>query len=142
MDTKRLRLTGPWMGRYNYVSRAVPPVAFNANLHDDNGDISGDTIEPNSFKGVDLDNLIAGIIGVREGRTVRFCKNYSDIDAPRVDYEGKIDASFTRVEGTWSFPNAPWEHGTFVLIRDAVAAETGVRRMRQTGAEVQTPRGR
>ncbi|MEL6913895.1 MAG: hypothetical protein AAFP13_05305 [Pseudomonadota bacterium] len=139
METKRLRLTGPWMGRYNYVSRALPPVAFNATLVDEAGDLSGETIEPNSFSDVEIDSLIAGIIGVREGRIVRFTKNYSDIDAPRIDYEGKIDPQFTRVQGTWTFPNAPWEHGTFVLIRDAVGAEQGVRRMRRASEALKAP---
>lgn len=134
MDTKRLRLTGPWMGRYNYVTRALPPVAFNAVLEDDGGDISGETIESNSFPDIDLDALIAGIIGVREGSLLHFCKNYSDFECPRIDYVGRIDAKFTRIDGTWSFPNNPWEHGTFVMIRDAVGAELNVRRKRRAGA--------
>lgn len=132
MDSKRLTLSGPWMGRYNYVSRAAKPVAFNANLVDEEGDISGDTIEPNSFSDLELDALIAGVIGVREGNLVRFTKSYSDFDGPRIDYEGRINATFTRVDGTWSFPHAPWEHGTFVLIRDAVAVDAERRRTRIT----------
>lgn len=139
MESKRLRLTGPWMGRYNYVTQALPPVAFNAILEDDGGDISGETIEPNCFAHLPMDSLLAGIIGVREGTLVRFCKTYSDFDEPRIDYEGRIDAKFTRVEGTWNFPNAPWEHGTFVLIRDAVAADHTTRRMR-IASETISPR--
>ncbi|MEM9436709.1 MAG: hypothetical protein AAGA15_06680 [Pseudomonadota bacterium] len=142
MDTKRLRLTGPWMGRYNYVSRPLPPVAFNAVLEDDGGDISGETIEPNSFADQPLDSLMAGIIGVREGTIVRFCKTYSDFDAPKIDYEGRIDAKFTRVDGKWSFPNAPWQHGTFVLIRDAVGADGLVQRTRVAGEAIAAPKGR
>ncbi|MEM1373942.1 MAG: hypothetical protein AAGF78_06130 [Pseudomonadota bacterium] len=132
MDAKRLTLTGPWMGRYNYVSVAMKPVAFNANLIDEGGDISGDTIEPNSFSDLDLDALIAGIIGVREETFLRFTKSYSDFDGPKIDYEGRINATFTRVDGTWSFPHAPWQHGTFVLIRDAVAVDAERRRTRVT----------
>ncbi|MEM1236733.1 MAG: hypothetical protein AAGI10_07170 [Pseudomonadota bacterium] len=134
MDTKRRDLSGPWMGRYNYVTRVQPPVAFNAMLLDENGDISGETLEPNSFSDLAFDSLIAGIIGVREGTLVRFTKAYSDFDAPKIDYEGRINSAFTRVDGTWSFPSAPENHGTFVLIRDAVAAEADVRRSRLTGA--------
>ncbi|MEM6479370.1 MAG: hypothetical protein AAF647_10020, partial [Pseudomonadota bacterium] len=130
--TKRQSLSGPWMGPYNYLSPAVRPVAFNALLADDDGDISGETIEPNTFSDLDHDTLMAGIIGVREGTWLRFTKSYSDFSSPRIDYAGRVNSKFTRVDGTWSFPSAPWERGTFVLIRDAVAVDADVRRARLT----------
>lgn len=130
MDAKRLTLTGPWMGRYNYVSATMKPVAFNATLLDEDGNISGETIEPNTFADQNLDALIAGIIGVREETWLRFTKSYSDFDGPKIDYEGRVNATFTRVDGTWSFPATPWHHGTFVLIRDAVAVDAERRRTR------------
>ena len=132
METKRQSLSGPWMGRYNYVSRAVPPAAFNAILLDEGGDISGETIEPNSFSNLNLDTLMAGIIGVREDTWLRFTKNYSDFQGPAIDYSGRVNSKFTRVDGTWSFPHAPWEHGTFVRSRDAVTADSQIRRTRVT----------
>ena len=132
MDTKKRDLSGPWMGRYNYVTRAQPPVAFNAMLQDENGNISGETLEPNSISELQFDSLIAGVIGVREGTLVRFTKSYSDFDAPKIDYEGRINSAFTRVDGTWRFPTDPAIHGTFVLIRDAVAAESSARRTRKS----------
>ncbi len=127
-------LNGPWMGRYNYVSRARPPVAFNAMLVDDDGDLSGETLEPNSFADLEMDSLIAGIIGVRVGPMVRFTKSYSDFDAARVEYSGVINAQFTRIDGTWSFAGGLVGRGTFVLIRDAVPVEQGLRRSKRAHA--------
>lgn len=130
MDSKRLSLTGPWMGRYNYVSMVQPPVAFNATFDDDDGNISGEIIEPNTFTELTLDSLLAGVIGVREETLIRFTKAYTDFNAPKIDYEGRINSKFTRIDGTWSFPHAPWQHGTFVMIRDAVAVDASARRTR------------
>ena len=132
MDAERLTLPGPWMGRYNYASAAMKPVAFNATLFDEEGNISGETIEPNTFSDQPLDALMAGIIGVREETWLRFTKSYSDFEGSSIDYEGRINATFTRVDGTWSFPTTPRHHGTFVLIRDAVAVDAQRRRTRVT----------
>lgn len=127
-------LTGPWMGRYSYVTQALPPVAFNAVLSDQDGAISGETMEPNTFKSLDLDTLIAGIIGVREGNIVRWSKNYSDFDSSRIEYDGTVNPTFTRVEGRWSFSDAPWDHGTFVLIRDTIAVSSEIKRSKRANA--------
>lgn len=118
-------LTGPWMGRYNYAVGGGAPVAFNANITDVDGALSGETLEANTFTHLTLeaDQLIAGIIGVREGRDVHFTKRYSDFDGPRLNYEGKVNGAFTRIEGRWFFPDTPAFHGTFALIRDTVAVE-------------------
>ena len=134
MKAHPLTLTGPWMGRYSYVTQVKPPVAFNAVITDEDGNLSGETIEPNSFSDIDLDTLIAGLIGVREGSMVRWSKTYSDFDASKIDYDGTANATFTRIEGRWSFPAAPWQHGTFVLIRDTVAVSQGVRRSKRAPA--------
>ncbi|MEM1302885.1 MAG: hypothetical protein AAGH17_09900 [Pseudomonadota bacterium] len=122
------------MGRYSYVTQARPPVAFNAVLSDEDGALSGETIEPNTFKGMNIDSLIAGIIGVREGTMVKWSKNYSDFDGSRIEYEGLINPNFTRVEGRWAFANAPWDHGTFVLMRDTIAVSREIRRSKRANA--------
>ena len=122
------------MGRYSYVTQALPPVAFNAVLTDLDGALSGETMEPNTFSASGLDTLIAGIIGVREGTMVRWSKNYSDFDGSRIDYDGLINPTFTRVEGRWSFRDAPWDHGTFVLIRDTIAVSRETRHSKKAHA--------
>jgi len=127
-------LTGPWMGRFSYVTQARPAVAFNAMLQDTGGDISGETLEPNSFSVDGTDSLIAGIIGVREGSLVRWSKKYSDFDAPTIDYDGIINPTFTRIEGRWVFPLTNWNHGTFVLVRDTVTVDTATRRAKKAHA--------
>lgn len=134
MSATPRNLTGPWMGRYSYVTQVLPPVAFNAVLTDEDGAISGETMEPNTFKDLHMDTLIAGIIGVREGTMVRWSKNYSDFDGNRIDYDGLVNPTFTRVEGRWAFSNAPWDHGTFVLIRDTIAVARETRRSKRAHA--------
>ena len=134
MQPSNRTLTGPWMGRYSYVTQARPPVAFNAMFEDIEGALSGETIEPNSFADLSIDSLIAGLIGVREGQHVRWAKTYSDFDGTKIDYSGTVNPTFTRIEGTWSFPDAPWEHGTFVLIRDTIAVARETRRSKRAHA--------
>ncbi|MEL6609195.1 MAG: hypothetical protein AAFO93_09825 [Pseudomonadota bacterium] len=134
-------LSGPWMGRYNYVSRAVPPVAFNATLSDDAGAIGGETHEPNTFADDAPDMLIAGVIGVHEDGHLHFTKTYSDFDAPRIAYEGKSNPQLTRIEGRWHIPSAPWVHGTFVMIRDAQTVTARTERRRNSRSSIAMPLG-
>ncbi|MGR3433268.1 MAG: hypothetical protein ACU0CO_00035 [Shimia sp.] len=142
MAQARQLLTGPWMGRYGYTEQPLPPVAFNATLLDEDGDLSGDVIEPNAFGpgGPESETLLAGVIGVREGRLVRWTKRYSDFAAPRIDYEGEVNAPFTRISGRWRFPEAPRWSGPFVMIRDAVGAEAARQRVRRSQGALRLPR--
>jgi hypothetical protein len=125
-------LTGLWSGEYWYAGMSFP-TPFTAHLIDQQGDLSGTTLEPRTFGVGDPPELSAEITGARGDLDVRFTKLYDP--APGVHrhpiyYTGVVDPKFTLIEGEWRF-NIPNDvEGRFVLMRvlrgvEAVAAETG-----------------
>jgi len=110
-------LTGPWKGRFDYDTGGKP-VAFELELVDVAGQLSGQIVEPNMIKGAKGDTLMASIEGSHDGGTIRFVKYYSGLDqGDDPAYEGQLNATGTRASGRWSFPTEPSWGGRFVLIR-------------------------
>ncbi len=122
--TPRLRsLSGHWQGRYAYSGRfRMPPCAFNATLEEKAGALSGETIEPNTFAPVPLDTLVAGIAGSHEGPDVYFRKTYVDFETSTILYEGELNPTGNRIDGTWRISGYPWVRGTFMMARLESAA--------------------
>lgn len=116
--TTELNLSGRWSGIYN-CPHTVPPTAFEAEIRDSGGFISGETTEPGGEGGT----LHAMIEGRREGDELRFVKTYDD--APRahywIDYVGTIAEGGDEIHGQWQIPGN-WS-GTFLMVRDAGAEE-------------------
>ena len=121
-------LSGHWHGFYNMPVQG-PPTAFEAELLDTGGLLSGETSEegdsPDCFGLI----LHAVIDGRRDGVRVLFTKRYDYL--PRADYailyEGKLAPGGDEIEGTWTSPGI-WS-GTFLMVRargEAAAEEAKV----------------
>jgi hypothetical protein len=65
-----LDLSGEWTGVYNYPF-ALPPVDFEAVIHDSGGRISGTTSEMGGLPSEAKRRLTAVIDGSRDGQAVR-----------------------------------------------------------------------
>lgn len=110
-------LSGPWKGRFDY-DKGGKPVAFELELVDVAGNLSGQITEPNTIKGATGDMLMASIEGSHDDGVIRFVKYYSGLDqGDDPVYEGQLNATGTRASGRWSFPTTPDWGGRFVLIR-------------------------
>lgn len=115
-DGGGLDLSGHWHGFYNLPVEA-PPTAFEAELLDTGGLLSGETSEegdtPDCFGMI----LHAVIDGRRDGDRVSFTKRYDYL--PRADYaihyEGRVARGGDEIEGRWSIPGV-WS-GTFLMVR-------------------------
>ncbi|MDG1863637.1 MAG: hypothetical protein P8J02_10610 [Yoonia sp.] len=118
-------LSGPWKGRCDY-DKGGKPVAFELQLVDVAGVLSGQITEPNTIAGAKGDMLMAAIEGGHDGAAIRFVKYYSGLDqGDDPVYEGQLNATGTRASRRWSFPTLPGWGGRFVLIR---AVKARVRR--------------
>jgi hypothetical protein len=121
-------LTGLWSGEYWYVDEPMPPVPFSAHLVDTAGNISGTTLEPNTFAHPGLIELSAEITGARGELSVRFTKLYHAAPGVHRDpifYSGTVDPNFTIIDGEWAVhtPGYPSMTGRFVLVRVSRGAQ-------------------
>lgn len=115
-------LNGRWIGRYEYRALAGQVVAFEADLVDIRGALSGETLEPNTFRPEQGIDLTARITGSRDGRDVQFVKAYDGFDqGDDPVYEGQANAALTRIVGRWHFPWSPGDSGRFVMVRKPMA---------------------
>ena len=123
-------LTGRWLGRYDYARGAAAPVAFEAELTDDQGTIAGETTEPNTFR-PDLGVVLSAVLhGSRNGPDVTLAKTYLQFsEGPPIAYIGVANAKLTRIEGRWHFPDMPSEGGRFVLMRKPAALARALRQV-------------
>jgi len=127
-------LSGPWKGRFDY-DKGGKPVAFELQLVDVAGVLSGQITEPNTIAGAKGDTLMATIEGSHDGAAIRFVKYYSGLDqGDDPVYEGQLNATGTRASGRWSFPTEPGWGGRFVLIR---AVKAKVKRRISVAATVE-----
>lgn len=117
-------LSGSWTGRFDYDNVAYgTPVSFDAVLTETNGTLRGEVVEPNTFRDEATDTLLAVLVGTRNGTVVRFVKTYTDFeDSDHPRYDGRVNATATRITGRWHFPSKPALKGTFLLARTAQAA--------------------
>ncbi len=132
-------LTGLWSGEYWYAGVSFP-TPFTAHFIDTNGDLTGSTLEPNRFANPDLLELSASLTGARGDLSVRFTKLYNPapgVHRQPIFYTGVVDASFTMIDGEWSFAPEYAMSGRFVLVRVsrgetaatvAAAAERSIKR--------------
>lgn len=123
-------LSGAWTGRYDYDGAGFgPPVSFEATLLETAGVLSGEIIEPNSFREELSETLLSVISGTRQSASVRFVKTYTDFDETGHPlYKGVVNARATRINGTWWFPTRPTVCGTFLMVRRTDAVEREIDR--------------
>ena len=115
MQADPQNLTGVWNGLYSYPDGRS--VTFVATLIDGGSTLSGSTHEPCVGVDAPAGTLFASLMGGRVGSAVSFRKTYEAAD-PRwgtVNYEGKLNAEATEIEGRWSIPGV-WS-GKFMMIR-------------------------
>ena len=109
-------LTGRWLGRYDYDSGEGVP--FEADLTEQDGTLTGQIDEPNTFDPDAPESLTADIRGVRQGAEVSFEKLYHGFAAVECPtYNGTLNPALTRISGTWSFRAYPGHTGRFVMMR-------------------------
>lgn len=114
-------LTGQWMGRFEY-DRGGNPTAFDTELAEISGSLSGEIREPNSFRDDMGAELAATLDGARAGDAISFVKRYVGFkQGDHPIYEGQANADLTRIEGRWRFANQPGWGGRFVMIRKRLA---------------------
>lgn len=124
-------LTGRWIGRFDYGMGGG--VAFEAELIEQDGQISGRTAEANAFRADQGHTLVAQLQGDRAGLAVQFIKIYLGFDqGANPVYEGQADAGLTRIGGRWRFTGLRGGSGRFVMMREPLAA---ARRRRRARAE-------
>ena len=110
-------------------------MAFDADLMEIAGALSGESVEQNTFRKDQGTELHAVLSGYREGTTVTFVKTYLGfLQSGDPTYFGNVDASLTRIEGEWHFPKHPAQRGRFIMVREPNAAENASARI---GAELE-----
>jgi hypothetical protein len=118
-------LTGLWSGEYWYAGFGHP-TPFSAHIVDQAGNITGTTLEPNTFAHPGLIELSADISGARGELSVRFTKLYHPAPGAHrlpIFYSGTVDPNFTMIDGQWTFSEPGDLHGRFVLVRVSRGAE-------------------
>jgi len=113
----RLNMTGMWEGTYVYPAFVGPTTPFVANFVDQDGHVSGSTIEPNNL-GIpgEPEELEASLVGNRQGRAVDFTKSYLGwAIEDQIDYVGQLSEDGETITGVWS--NADMD-GTFEMHRE------------------------
>lgn len=115
MDAQTQDLTGVWNGLYSYPDGRS--VTFVATLIESGTTLTGSTHEPCVGGGCPAGTLFASLMGSRDGSAVSFRKTY-EAAGPHfrtVNYEGRLNAEATEIEGRWSIPGV-WS-GKFMMIR-------------------------
>ena len=115
-------LSGQWSGFYNYPDGG-PPNAFEAELRESAGVLTGTTTELADTGEHFGQTLHAVIDGRRDGSDVQFLKMYDGLseDHDVVRYEGTLDSEGNEIEGRWTVPGI-WS-GTFLMVRNSGARE-------------------
>ncbi len=130
-DKQSDNLTGFWTGVYDYPDGHREPVPFNAVIEDVAGALGGEIVEPNTFSSAKDRELFASLSGTRQGSSVHFIKTYERLPngGHSLIYEGILDATWTRIDGTWSTTPPAWPlSGPFVMNRsDGKKAEANVK---------------
>jgi len=115
MQAEAQNLTGVWNGLYSYADGRS--VTFVATLIDSGSTLSGSTHEPCVGGDCPAATLFATLMGSRVGSVVTFRKTYEATD-PRwgtVNYDGRLNADATEIEGRWTIAGV-WS-GKFMMIR-------------------------
>ena len=115
MQADAQNLTGVWNGLYSYPNGRS--VTFVATLIESGSTLTGSTHEPCVGSDCPAGTLFATLLGSRSGNAVTFRKTYEVAGAryDTVNYEGRLNADATEIEGRWSIPGV-WS-GKFLMIR-------------------------
>jgi hypothetical protein len=99
-------ISGDWTGVYSYPRR-LAPTAFDAELRDTNGLLSGLITELGDSARSRGHVLQSTVIGQVSGQSVRFTKIYDDpVRSHAVFYEGEVIEDGNAIEGQWAIgPN-------------------------------------
>ena len=116
-------LNGVWGGRYWYTHMEDAAVPFSAWLSVIDGELSGTTLEPNTFVEAAAEELDALLRGHIAGDEIVFLKTYTDVDQEPIFYEGRITENGQRITGRWFFRRPDDWSGPFEMTR--TAAKTG-----------------
>ncbi|MEM9053954.1 MAG: hypothetical protein AAGB16_01400 [Pseudomonadota bacterium] len=112
-------LNGVWGGRYWYTHAEDVAVPFSAWLGLVEGELTGTTLEPNTFVAGGAEELDALLRGHVAGDEMVFLKTYSDLDQEPVFYEGRILDDGQRITGRWFFRGPDDWSGQFEMTRTA-----------------------
>ena len=120
---KGIDLSGRWSGFYSYPV-ALPPVAFEAELREVAGRLTGTTSESEDGR-----PLNAVLDGHRSGRSVRFAKMYEAADEgyDTVEYVGELSEDGNEISGRWRISGI-WS-GTFLMVRAGGKREEAERKV-------------
>ena len=115
-------LSGRWTGIFNYPG-PLPPVSFEAELHDQDGSITGMISEPAEGPHGTAGTLHSIVDGSCEGSAVSFSKIYEDEERmpEPVFYSGTVQPDGYEISGRWEIPGH-WS-GTFLMVRKPGEAE-------------------
>jgi hypothetical protein len=117
---------------FNYPG-PLPPVGFEAELHDLGGSITGWVTEPDEELHGTGAILRAIVEGSRQGSAITFTKIYEDAERmpEPVFYSGTIQPDGNEISGHWEIAG-DWS-GTFLMVRNSGAAEAAEE---ETGEQV------
>lgn len=119
---KTYDLNGVWGGRYWYAHADTEAVPFSAWLSIIDGELSGTTLEPNTFVPSDAEELDALLRGHVAGDEIVFVKTYPQVEQDGVFYEGVIMDQGQRITGRWFFRGPDDWSGHFEMTRTAAKA--------------------
>ena len=110
-------ISGFWVGRYGYGEDWSRAVSFDAEITDENGELTGVITEPNPFDPDAGDLLSATISGSVTDSTIRFVKTYVGEGSANhsLTYEGQFTDTDNHISGSWHLGNA---YGRFEMRRD------------------------
>ena len=98
------RLSGIWKGTYNYRDGAgLKEVPFEIQLAQRGQSLVGRITEPNTFNRSSTPRLFANLVGIIDGRRLRFIKTYDGTggESHSVYYEGELNDDASVVSGIW-----------------------------------------
>ena len=121
MSVDPLDMTGMWQGTYVYPAHVGPTTPFVAVLREEDGRLTGTTMEPGPSGFPGSEELNAELAGSRSGRSVDFIKTYDgQVWDDVVDYVGQLSPDGPTVTGVWSNNDLD---GTFEMHRDMTLEE-------------------
>jgi len=123
MSQSPFDIEGVWRGHYHYRRifgiSLMPSVPCYAVFKRDDGVLSGQIYEPNTFVRRATDHLEADILNLELGNgLIRFRKKYNGTGGVShgIDYRGEVSNDGRRIHGTWSIG---WlSSGTFELEKE------------------------